>query len=71
MAGVACMRIEFAAFSTTYTASRSGKALVLCPVMAQILVGIVSDEGTGEAVLELLLSHLVPPRSHDNPPACQ
>jgi hypothetical protein len=40
------------------------------PVL-QALVGIVSEEGTSDAVLELLLAHLVPPRSQDNPQACQ
>jgi hypothetical protein len=37
----------------------------------QVLSGIVGDDSTSEAVLELLLSHLVPPKSQDNPLACQ
>lgn len=39
--------------------------------LLQVLVGIVSDEFTSEAVLELLLSHLVPPKSQENPLGCQ
>lgn len=37
----------------------------------QVLVGIVTEESASEAVLELLLSHLVPPKSQENPLACQ
>jgi len=45
---------------------------VVCAVSAvQVLVGILNDDGASEAVLEVLLSHLVPPKSQDNPLACQ
>lgn len=37
----------------------------------QVLVGIVGEEGASEAVLELLLSQLVPPKAQENPLACQ
>jgi hypothetical protein len=44
--------------------------LLLLP-LSQVLTGLVGDEDTSEDVLELLLSHLVPPHSTDNPLACQ
>lgn len=54
---VACMRLMWSA--------------CLNGCVLQVLVGIVTEEGAREAVLELLLSHLVPPKSQENPLACQ
>ncbi|KAF8072944.1 ATXR2 [Scenedesmus sp. PABB004] len=49
----------------------NGSAALAGPHAMEVLNGLVGDESTNDAVLEALLSHLVPPRSHDNPAACK
>jgi hypothetical protein len=41
-------------------------------LLLQVLNGLIGDEsGATDSQLEVLLSHLVPPKSQENPAACQ